>query len=155
MELTPHLEAIRADLVSLLGSDEAVQTTLERVARALDATLQLRLIEVLGEGALELTEQLPVGHAEVRVAGGDARLVYVGAPEVAPPPPPAPDDEGGTARVTVRMPDALKASIEDAAEAIGLSVNAWLVQSAQSAVGRATEHQRRGSGNRISGYARS
>jgi hypothetical protein len=154
MELTPHLEAIRADLVSLLGGDEAVTTSLERVARALDATLQLRLIEVLGEGALELTEQLPVGHAELRVAGGDARLVYVGAPE-APPPPPAPDDDGSTARLTVRMPDALKASIEDAAEAIGVSVNAWLVQSAQTAVGRAAEHQRRGSGNRISGYARS
>ncbi len=154
MELTPHLETIREDLVSILGSDEAVATALERVARALDATLQLRLIEVLGEGALELTEQLPVGHAEVRVSGGDARLVYVGPPE-GPPPPPAPDDEGSTARLTVRMPDGLKGSIEDAAEAIGVSVNAWLVQSAQSALGRATEQHRRGSGNRISGYARS
>jgi hypothetical protein len=154
MELTPHLEAIRADLASLLGGDEAVASALERVARAMDATLQLRLIEVLGEGALELTEQLPIGHTELRVAGGDARLVYVGPPE-APPPPPAPDDDGSTARLTVRMPDALKGSIEDAAEAIGVSVNAWLVQSAQSALGRATEQQRRGSGNRISGYARS
>jgi hypothetical protein len=154
MELTPHLEAIREDLVSLLGADEAAATSLERVARALDATLQLRLIEVLGEGALELTEQLPAGHAEVRVAGGDARLIYVGPPE-APPPPPAPDDDGSTARLTVRMPDTLKGSIEDAAEAIGVSVNAWLVQSAQSALGRATEQHRRGSGNRISGYARS
>jgi hypothetical protein len=155
MELTPHLEAIRADLVSLLGADETVAASLERVGRALEATLQLRLIEILGEGALELTEQLPVGHTEVRVAGGDARLVYVAPPEDAPAPPPATDEDGGTARLTVRMPDALKASIEDAAEAIGVSVNAWLVQSAQSAVGRATEHQRRGSGNRISGYARS
>lgn len=154
MELTPHLEAIRGDLASLLGADEAVSASMERVGRALDATLQLRLLEVLGEGALELTEQLPVGHAEVRVAGRDARLVYVGPPE-APPPPPAPDDERGTARLTVRMPDALKGSIEDAAEAIGVSVNAYLVQSAQSALGRASEQHRRGSGNRISGYARS
>ncbi len=151
MELTPHLEAIREDLGSLLGADEAAAASLERVGRALDATLQLRLLEVLGEGALELTEQLPVGHAEVRVSGRDARLVYVGPPD--PPPPPA--DEHETARLTVRMPDVLKGSIEDAAEAIGVSVNAWLVQSAQSALGRAGEQQRRGSGNRISGYARS
>jgi hypothetical protein len=154
MELTPHIEAIRADLASLLGADEEVSNAMERVARALDATLQLRLLEVLGEGALELTEQLPVGHAEVRVAGRDARLVYVGPPEP-PPAPPAPDDEGAPARLTVRMPDALKGSIEDAAETIGVSVNAWLVQSAQSALERATEQHRRGSGNRISGYARS
>jgi hypothetical protein len=154
MELTPHLEAIREDLGSLLGSDEAAAQALERVARALDATLQLRLIEVLGEGALELTEQLPVGHAEVRVSGRDAGLVYVGPPDP-PPPPPGPDDEHETARLTVRMPDVLKGSIEDAAEAIGVSVNAWLVQSAQSALGRATEQHRRGGGNRISGYARS
>jgi hypothetical protein len=146
MELTPHLEAIREDLGSLLGADEAVAASLERVGRALDATLQLRLLEVLGEGALELTEQLPVGHTEVRVAGRDARLVYVGPPD-APPPPVTQDDEHETARLTVRMPDA--------AEAIGVSVNAWLVQSAQSALGRAGEQQRRGSGNRISGYARS
>ncbi len=151
MELTPHLEAIREDLGSLLGADEAAAASLERVGRALDATLQLRLLEVLGEGALELTEQLPVGHAEVRVSGRDARLVYVGPPD--PPPPPA--DEHETARLTVRMPDVLKGSIEDAAEAIGVSVNAWLVQSAQSALGRAGEQHRRGSGNRISGYARS
>ena len=154
MDLTPHLEAIRDDLVSLLGAEEAISASMERVARALDATLQLRLLEVLGEGALELTEQLSVGHAEVRVAGRDARLVYVGPPDP-PPPPPAPDEEGAPARLTVRMPDALKGSIEDAAEAIGVSVNAWLVQSAQSALGRASEQHRRGTGNRISGYARS
>jgi molybdenum-dependent DNA-binding transcriptional regulator ModE len=52
------------------------------------------------------------------------------------------------------MPDALKGSVEEAAEAIGVSVNAWLVQAAQSAIGRTTE-QRRGGGNRISGFARS
>jgi hypothetical protein len=154
MELTPHLEAIRSDLESLIGADEAVSASVERVARALEATLQLRLLEVLGDAALELTEQLPVGHVEVRMAGRDARLVYVGPPEPSPQPA-APDNEQGTARLTVRMPDVLKGSIEDAAEAIGVSVNAWLVQSARSALGRTTEQRRRASGNRISGYARS
>jgi hypothetical protein len=153
MELTPHLEAIRADLESLLGADEALAAAVDRMGRALDATLQLRLLDVLGEAALELTEQVPVGHAELRVAGRDASLVYLGPPEPSPPPP-APDDERGTVRLTLRMPDALKGSVEEAAEAIGVSVNAWLVQAAQSAIGRTTE-QRRGGGNRISGFARS
>jgi hypothetical protein len=53
------------------------------------------------------------------------------------------------------MPDALKATLEEAAETIGVSVNALLVQSAQTAVGRMTEERRRPAGNRVSGYARS
>jgi hypothetical protein len=154
MELTPHLDAIRGDLASLVAADDALSASLERMGRALDATLQLRLLDVLGDSALELTEQLPVGHAELRVAGRDASLVYVGPPEP-PSPPPAPDDEGGTVRLTLRMPDALKELVEEAAEAIGVSVNTWLVQAAQSALGRTTEQRRRGGGNRISGYAQS
>ena len=154
MDLTPHLEAIRTDLGSVLGSDEALEAAMDRMARPLEASLQLRLLDLLGDGALELTEQLPAGHAEVRVSGRDATLVYVGAPEP-PSPPPAPDDEGGTSRITLRMPDALKAAVEEAADAMAVSVNAWLIQAAQSALGRAQQPRRRGGGNRIQGYARS
>ena len=154
MDLTPHLEAIRGDLESSLGSDDALAAALERMARPLEASLHLRLLDVLGDAALELTEQLSDGHAEVRVSGKDASLIYVGAPE-APAPSTSPDDDGTTARVTLRMPDALKATLEEAAETIGVSVNALLVQSAQTAVGRMTEDRRRPAGNRISGYARS
>ena len=152
MDLTPHLEAIRGDLESSLGSDEALAAALERMARPLEASLHLRLLDVLGDAALELTEQLSGGHAEVRVSGKDASLIYVGAPEAPVPPP---DDDGTTARVTLRMPDALKATLEEAAETIGVSVNALLVQSAQTAVGRMTEEKKRPAGNRISGYAHS
>ena len=152
MDLTPHLEAIRGDLESSLGSEDALAAALERMARPLEASLHLRLLDVLGDAALELTEQLSGGHAEVRVSGKDASLIYVGAPHTPVPPP---DDDGTTARVTLRMPDALKATLEEAAETIGVSVNALLVQSAQTAVGRMTEEKKRPAGNRISGYARS
>ena len=156
MELTPHLEAIRGDLESLIASDEALAAALERMARPIEATLQLRLLDVLGDAALELTEQLPTGHTELRVSGRDASIVFVGAPEAAPEPPPAPDDDdGGMARLTVRMPDALKAAIEAAADAAAQSVNAWLVQAARSALNRGPDPRRRGSGNRISGFAHS
>jgi hypothetical protein len=154
MDLTPHLEAIRGDLESSLGADDALAAALERMARPLEASLHLRLLDVLGDAALELTEQLPTGHAEVRVSGRDVGLVYTGAPEP-PSPPPPPDEDGGTARLTLRMPDALKNAVEEAADAIGVSVNAWLVQAAQTALGRVTEQRRRPAGNRISGYARS
>jgi hypothetical protein len=156
MELTPHLEAIRGDLESLIASDEGLATAFERMARPIEATLQLRLLDVLGDSALELTEQLPAGHTELRVSGRDARVVYVGPPEGRPEPPPAPDDDdGGMARLTVRMPDALKGAIEAAADAAAQSVNAWLVQAARSALNRGGDPRRRGGGNRISGFARS
>jgi len=154
MELTPHLEAIRGDLESLVASDEALTAALERMARPIEATLQLRLLDVLGDAALELTEQIPTGHTELRVSGRDARLVFVGAPDAAPEPTPD-DDDGGMARLTVRMPDALKGAIEAAADAAAQSVNAWLVQAARSALNRGADTRRRGGGNRISGYARS
>jgi hypothetical protein len=157
MDLTPHLDAIRADLGSVLGANEDLEQAMERMARPLEASLQLRLLDLLGDGALELTEQLPQGHAEVRVSGKDASLVFVGVPEPpAPPvPPPAPDDEGGTARLTLRMPDAMKVAVEDAADTLGMSVNAWLVRAVQVALGRAHEQRARAATNRISGFARS
>jgi hypothetical protein len=154
MDLSPHLDAIREDLEALVGADEALVAAMDRVARPLEASLQLRLLDVLGDGALELTEQLETGHAEVRVSGRDARLVYVGRPDP-PAPPPPPEDERGTVRLTLRVPDGLKTAIEDAAETIGISVNAWLVQAAQTSLGTAGPARRRAGGNRISGYARS
>jgi len=41
---------------------------------------------------------------------------------------------GGTSRINLRLPDHLKASIEEAAGRAGLSVNAWLVRAAAGAV---------------------
>lgn len=155
MELTPHLEAIRGDLESLIASDEALASAFERMARPIEATLQLRLLDVLGDGALELTEQLPTGHAELRVSGRDASIVFVGPPESAPQTPAPDDDEGGMARLTVRMPDALKSAIEAAADAAAQSVNAWLVQAARSALNRGNDPGKRGGGNRIWGFAHS
>ncbi len=154
MDLTPHLDSIRTDFEALIGTDEALVTALERMARPMEASLQLRLLDVLGESALELTEQLPSGHTEVRVSGRDARLMYVGAPD-APPSAPSTDEQGGTARVTLRMPDALKTAVEEAAEAGSISVNAWLVQAVQSALSRPPQQRRRVIGDRITGYAQS
>ena len=154
MDLTPHLDAIRTDLGSVLGTNEELAEAMDRMARPLEASLQLRLLDILGDTALELTEQLPQGHAEVRVSGKDASVVYVGALE--PPTPPAPpEEEGGMARLTLRMPEPLKAAVEEAADTMAISVNAWLVQAVQSALGRRQAPQRRSAGNRITGYARS
>ncbi|MGE5227242.1 MAG: hypothetical protein ACM3OO_10255 [Planctomycetaceae bacterium] len=155
MELTPHIEAVRGDLSAVVEGDEQAAAVAERLGRALDPSLQLRLLDALSEASLELSEQLPAGHVEVRLAGRDARFVYVGALEPPPAPPAsATEDEGGTARLTLRMPDTLKTRVEKAADAEGLSVNAWLVRAVANALERRPSGPRK-VGNRITGYARS
>jgi uncharacterized protein (DUF1778 family) len=44
------------------------------------------------------------------------------------------DDEGSTSRLNLRLPEGLKAKIEEAARREGLSLNAWLVRTAAAAV---------------------
>jgi hypothetical protein len=153
VETTPHVEAIRADLSAVVEGDEHAAVIAERLGRALESSIQLRLLDALGQAALELSGQMPSGHVEVRLAGRDVQLVYVGDPESVDAAPSS-DDEGVTARITLRMPDGLKVRIDAAADAEGVSANAWLVRAAQRALERRREVSRR-SGNRITGYARS
>ncbi len=54
--------------------------------------------------------------------------------EPAPPPPPE-SDEAATARINLRLPEQLKAGIEQAAARERLSVNAWAVRLLAAAVG--------------------
>ena len=66
----------------------------------------------------------------------------------------------GSARITFRLPDALKGRIEAAAAAQHLSVNTWLVRAASQALDSPSGAPRppfskRGPGQRITGYARS
>ncbi len=153
MEITPHVEAIRADLAAVVEGDEQAAAVAERLGRALESSIQLRLLDALGQAGLELSGQLPSGHVEVRLAGRDVQLVYVPDQEAAEAAPPG-EDEGVTARITLRMADGLKVRIDAAADAEGLSANAWLVRAAQRALERRREAPRRSS-NRITGYARS
>ena len=156
MDLTPHVEAIRGDLDALVEGDEVGRATLDRIGRAMEPALQLRLQDALGEASLELCEQFSTGHTEVHVAGRDARIVYVGPAE--PSDTAEGSDDGGVARLTLRMSETLKARVEESAAKEGLSVNAWLVRAVQQgADGRRAEFEigRGRAGSRITGYAQS
>jgi len=153
MDTIPFLDAIRGDLQAVTAGDEAAAAVAERLSRALESSLQLRLLDAMGEAALELSDQLPTGHVEVRLAGRDVQLVVVDAGE-SEPEPAARDDEGGTARLTLRMPDALKARVEQAAASEGVSTNAWLVRAITRGLDRPTGGKRR-VGSRITGFAQS
>jgi hypothetical protein len=149
METAKFVEKLERDLASVaaLGGD-AVADAAERLIQALRGSAGLRLMEVLGEAALEISAQLPDGHVEVRLVGPDPQLVYVPA-EPAEAPTVAPDD-GLTARITLRLPESLKRDLEVAAGQVGVSLNAWLVRALSSS----TAPPPRRTSNRLSGYAR-
>jgi hypothetical protein len=152
VQLEPHIEALQAELASLgaLG-DENVAAAAERLSRALGTPLGLRLLSVLSEAALEVSGQLPAGHVEVRLAGQEPSLVYVEA-EGAPAPP---AEDGLTARITLRLPDSLKISLEAAAGTEGVSVNTWIVRALARFVSSAASGSGVRVGRRLTGYGRS
>ena len=127
MQIEIHVEALRNDLASVAAlGDEAAGAAAARIAAALDSSFRLRLLEVVGEAARELTDQIGHGRIEVRLAGNEPSLVFI---EDEPSADPAAFIDDASARITLRLPENLKARVEAAANGAGVSVNTWLVQS--------------------------
>jgi hypothetical protein len=149
-----HIDGIRQDLQAAAAAaargDEQVVDALRRLSDTVEPSLRLRVIDLLSEAALTLNGQLRDGHIEVRLAGRDPELVYVDDPEE-PDEPPAPGDDL-SARITLRLPEGLKAGIEIAASREGVSANAWIVRALARAVEPRTTRR---SSNRLQGFARS
>jgi hypothetical protein len=147
MELAPYVDTLHRELTAAaqVGGDE-VRAAADRLLTALDAAVRLVLIEALGAAAEQITAELAPGSVEVRLRGRDPEFVVSVAtpPEPpAPPPPPTPpmfDADETTARISLRLPDGLKARIEEAAGSIGASVNSWLVHALQDAVVQTDQH---------------
>ena len=149
MQLQRFVDALRADLTAVaeLG-DEATAQAAGRLVLTLQASVGLRLLDALSEAALELNDKLPGGHVEVRLTGQDPELVYVGDEPEAPA---AGADEAYTARITLRLPEALKGALEVAASREGVSVNTWIVRALTRTSTAAPAAQQ--SSNRLTGYA--
>jgi hypothetical protein len=153
MQIDGYVQALRGDLARVAAvGDESTARAAELLAVALESALGRRLLEALGEAALELSSQLDDGRVEVRYAGSDPELVLV-RDEVEAAVEPA--DEAFTARITLRLPESLKARLEGAAAREGVSVNTWLVQALSRLQGESRPSSSGGSRRRLTGYGRS
>ncbi len=160
MELSQHIEGLRRELESLTRfAPDEVSRLAGQLAEALDSSVRLTLLDVLSAAAAEITEQLDATVIDLRLAAGEAEFVVTSVrpePDTTPPEPAA--DDAGTARVTLRLSEALKARVEAQAAATGVSVNAWLAHAAIRALDESASTPGRkaaSTGRRITGYARS
>ena len=176
MDLRPYIDEIQSQLqASAETGGEDARALAERLVAPLDAAIRLSLLDALTAAAQEITCDLAPGSVEVRLRGRDPEFVVTTPAEPAGDDPAAGTDwpaagvaagvggsageEGGMARVNLRMSDHLKARVDQAAAAEGLSVNAWLVRAAAAALERAepSRHlERRGpqGAQRFTGWAR-
>src|SRR5690348_14651838 len=150
MELTQYVENLRRELTTAaeVGGEDA-RALAERLLHPLDAAVRLTLLEALSAAAEEISAELAPGAVDVRLRGGTAGFVVTPPPAATAPAadavsgpvevrlPAAEGDDAAMVRINLRLPANLKALIEDAAAAGGISVNAWIVRAA--AAGLASE----------------
>lgn len=167
MDLTSYVSNLGREFATLAeaGGEEA-RALVERLTGSLESAIRMTLLDALSAAADEITRDLAPGSVELRLRGRDPNFV-VTAPAAEPFERAAGNaaatvdgasdselligEEGPAARINVRMPEQLKAAIEDAAAKEGRSVNAWLVRAAAAALQRSERDQRpeaRGSGKR-------
>jgi hypothetical protein len=142
MDTTALIDALRQDLVRAaeVGGDDA-KAAAERLLLALEPALRLTLMDALSQGAAELSEALPGVAIEVRLKGREPAFVVVSAPAAPGSEPPEAEDGEGVARITLRIPEALKGRAEALAARRGQSLNTWLVAAARAAAdGGASSH---------------
>src|SRR5690348_4146945 len=141
MDITQFVNELRRDLnvAAQAGSDE-VRAAAERLTTALDSSVRLTLMDALSQAASEITNELQGTSVEVRLKGREPIFVVVGAatqPQPVAPEPTEPEDfdfEGeDVARITLRLPESLKARAEELAAKRGQSLNTWLVNATRAA----------------------
>jgi hypothetical protein len=149
MQLDSHVQAIQQELAAAAArGDEASAEIARRMGEALAATLHLHLLDLLGEAALEIGGQLDAGRVEVRLAGREPELVVVTDEIPEEDRVAVPEELSG--RITLRLPESLKAGIEAAAAREGISTNAWLVRTLARSLDRGSSRRSR---HRMQGYA--
>ena len=153
MQLTPYLEAIARDLDRATAlADDSTRELTQRVVSVLEPGLRLAMVQLLSDGAAQLTAELGGPVVTIRMEGREPswHIARDDSPST-PPTTTEPDDDESTARVTVRLPEALKRRSETAAQSSGQSLNTWIIQALRRAT--SSDHTSNRSSRRITGWA--
>jgi hypothetical protein len=166
MDLTPYVDGLRRDLTAAAAAGtEETRRTAGLLAEAMEPAARLAILDALSTATADVTAALSGVTVEIRMHGREPRISVdlvesdhedgPPAPPAPPTPPAPPGEDDGTARVTLRLPESIKARTEEAAARAGISVNSWLVRAVTRALDEPAQ-DRSGArvGRRLVGYAR-
>ena len=150
MDLTPYVTNLRNELaVAAEAGGEDARALAERLTAPLDSAVRLTLLEALSAAVDEITTDLAPGSVELRLRGREPGFIVTPPPTdesfadatqpaAAIAPPVLDAEDGAMARINVRLPEQLKARIEEAAAKEKISANVWLVRAAAAALDSGT-----------------
>lgn len=164
MDLTDYVDALRHSLTTAAAAGgEQARETARLLAEAVDPAVRLAVMDAMSAMAAEVTDALENTLVEIRMRGREPEVVV----ETAEHPAPAESsdrgeddvpDDGSVSRISLRLPETIKARAEAAAAADGTSLNAWLVRAVSDALRGSPSSpsgRSRTSGRRYTGFARS
>jgi hypothetical protein len=114
------------------------------LSAALEPAIRLAIMNAMSDLAAEVTAALDDHVVDVRLAGRDVQVVVSGTAQRAPepeqeqplPPPTGDNSAENISRMTLRMFEQIKSQAEQAAAAQGVSLNTFVSQAVQGALGR-------------------
>ena len=149
MELRPYIDALRHELaLAAAAGGEDARELAERLTAPLESAARLALLDALSEAAAEITRDLAPGSVDLRLRDREPSFVVtpapadpwadqpsapVPAPAAVPASAPAPGEDEATVRISLRLPENLKARVDQAATRAGVSINTWLIRAAAAA----------------------
>src|SRR5215217_5026398 len=151
MDLSPYIESVRTGVRNASSlADEQTQHVAERLGTAIGSSTRLALIEALSDAAGSISADLAPSSVELRMIGTDPEFVVTVHTGEAEPtllmpetqvasaeagePSSTETDEEPVARITLRLPQSVKARVDEMASLEGISTNAWLIRAVMDAL---------------------
>ena len=151
MDLSPYIESVRTGVANASSlADEQTQHVAERLGTAIESSTRLALIQALSDAAGTISADLAPSSVELRMVGTDPEFVVTVQTGEAEPtllmPEPEPGDEDTSAsstaepddepvaRITLRLPQSVKARVDEMAASEGISTNTWLIRAVMDAL---------------------
>ncbi|HEX6757021.1 MAG TPA: CopG family transcriptional regulator [Propionibacteriaceae bacterium] len=151
MELSPYIESVRVGVVNASSlADEHTQHVAERLGTAIESSTRLALIQALSDAAGSISAEMAPSSVELRMIGSDPEFVVsiqtaeaeptLLLPDAEPSPegtgesPTTEPDDEPLARITLRLPQSVKARVDEMASTEGISTNAWLIRAVMDAL---------------------
>jgi hypothetical protein len=128
-------------------ADEQTQQVADRLGNAIESSTRLALISALSDAAGTISAELAPSSVELRMVGGEPEFVVSlqtaeTEPTLLMPESEQPDEGASTgdaedepvARITLRLPQSVKARVDQMASADRISTNAWLIRAVMDAL---------------------